>query len=252
MASGETLPRGGAGQEAGPDSSGRSPAATATGVVVVAHGGQSLSTEPTTATQPAVLRMIPVAAAIRHALRGTGTVVLRPRFGLRGWNGDQASPVRDLNLALDDIGATYGPVPIVLVGHSMGARAAMRSAGHPLVYAVAGLAPWLPLDEPVAQLAGRRVLVAHGTADAITNPQETWAYVERARAVGPVTAIEIKDGDHPMLRRGRLWHAIAAEFARLALELPARSGPSRLGAAEAGSVAAAVARTAWEPARTLL
>ena len=90
MASGETLPRGGAGQEAGPDSSGRSPAATATGVVVVAHGGQSLSTEPTTATQPAVLRMIPVAAAIRHALRGTGTVVLRPRFGLRGWNGDQA------------------------------------------------------------------------------------------------------------------------------------------------------------------
>ena len=193
-------------------------------MVVVAHGGQSLSTEPTTATQPAVLRMIPVATAIRHALRGTGTVVLRPRFGLRGWNGDQASPVRDLNLALDDIGATYGPVPIVLVGHSMGARAAMRAAGHPLVYAVAGLAPWLPLGEPVAQLAGRRVLVAHGTADAITNPQETWAYVERARAVAQVTAIEIKDGDHPMLRRGRLWHAIAAEFARLALELPSRSG----------------------------
>ena len=254
MASGETLPRGGADQEAGPGpgSSGRGPAATATGVVVVAHGGQSLSTEPTTATQPAVLRMIPVATAIRHALRGTGTVVLRPRFGLRGWNGDQASPVRDLNLALDDIGATYGPVPIVLVGHSMGARAAMRAAGHPLVYAVAGLAPWLPLDEPVAQLAGRRVLVAHGTADAITNPQETWAYVERARAVAQVTAIEIKDGDHPMLRRGRLWHAIAAEFARLALELPSRSGPSRSGAAEAGSMAAAVAQTAWEPPRTLL
>ncbi len=72
-----------------------------------------------------------------------------------------------------------------------------------------------------------------------------------------MTAIEIKDGDHPMLRRGRLWHAIAAEFARLALELPSRSGPSKSGAAEAraaeaGSMAAAVAQTAWEPPRTLL
>ena len=39
-------------------------------MIVVAHGGQSSSTEPTTALQPAVLRMIPVAAAIRRALRG--------------------------------------------------------------------------------------------------------------------------------------------------------------------------------------
>ena len=154
---------------------------------MVAHGGQSSSTEPTDGRQPAVLRMIPIAAAIRHALRGSGTVVMRPRFELRGWNGDQASPVDDLNQALDGIAAAYGPVPVVLIGHSMGARAAMRAAGHPSVYAVAGLAPWLPLGEPVEQLAGRRVLVAHGTADAVTNPQETWAYVERARAVTQVS-----------------------------------------------------------------
>jgi pimeloyl-ACP methyl ester carboxylesterase len=240
MASGETLPRDSAGQAA-------TATATATGIVVVAHGGQSSSTEPTSSTQPAVLRMVPLAAAIRHALRGSGTVVLRPRFELRGWNGDQASPVHDLTQALDDIAAAYGPVPIVLIGHSMGARAAMRAAGHPCVYAAAGLAPWLPLGEPVNQLVGRRVLVAHGTADAITNPQETWAYVERARAVTRVTAIEIRDGDHPMLRRARLWHAIAAEFARVALELPPRSA-----AAGAGSVAAAVAQTAWEPPRTIV
>ena len=52
----------------------------------------------------------------------------------------------------------------------MGARAAMRAAGHPAVSAVAGLAPWLALGEPVEQLAGRWVLVAHGTADVITSP----------------------------------------------------------------------------------
>ena len=236
MASGETLPRGG-------PASGTKPGGTVTGIVVVAHGGQSSSTEPTTARQPAVLRMIPIASALRHALRGTGTVVLRPRFELRGWNGDQASPVQDLNRVLDDIATSYGPVPVVLIGHSMGARAAMRAAGHPSVYAAAGLAPWLPLGEPVEQLAGRRALVVHGTADSITSPQETWAYVERARTVTQVAAIEVRDGDHPMLRRARLWHTIAAEFARTALELPTDT---------AARVAAAVTATAWEPPRTVL
>jgi len=255
MASGETIPRGGASHHAGTGPSPgvgqvprTGPGQTVTGVVVVAHGGQASSTEPTGATQPAVLRMVPIAAAIRHALRGSGAAVLRPRFGLRGWNGDQASPIHDLYQALDGIVGTYGPIPIVLIGHSMGARAAMRAAGHPAVYAAAGLAPWLPPGEPVEQLAGRRVLVAHGTADGITDPRETWAYVERARAVTRVAAIEVRGGDHPMLRRARLWHAIAAEFARAAFELPAGSRA----AGAAGPVAVAVTTTAWEPPRTIM
>lgn len=218
MTSGETLPRDGTDQ-----------AGAVTGVVVVAHGGQSSSTEPTAALQLAVLRMMPVAAAIRSALRGSGAVVRRPRFTVRGWNGADASPVRDLNRLLDEIAAGCGPVPVVLIGHSMGARAAVRAAGHPVVGAVAGLAPWLPPDEPASQLAGRRVLLAHGTADGITSPDDTWAFVERARAVTGVAAIEIRNGDHPMLRRAPLWHAIAAEFARAALALPA--GPESLAAA---------------------
>ena len=216
MTSGETLPRG------------KATSGTITGIVLVAHGGQASSTAPTSALQPAVLRMIPVGAAIRHALRGSGAVVQRPRFRVRGWNGAQASPVGDLNRGLDAIAAEFGPVPVVLVGHSMGARAAVRAAGHPAVSAVAGLAPWLPPGEPAVQLAGRPVLLAHGTSDGITSPAETWAFVERAREVTEVAAVEVRDGDHPMLRRARLWHAIAAEFARAALGLPpVRPGPGR-------------------------
>jgi pimeloyl-ACP methyl ester carboxylesterase len=196
------------------------PGVSTKGVVLVAHGGQASSTAPTSAVQPAVLRMIPVAAAIRQGLRGSGAVVRRPRFRVRGWNGAEASPVGDLNDALDAIAAEFGPVPVVLVGHSMGARAAVRAAGHPAVSAVAGLAPWLPPGEPAAQLAGRRVLLAHSTADSITSPAETWAFLDRARAITEVAAVEVRDGDHPMLRRARLWHAIAAEFARAALALP--------------------------------
>ena len=196
------------------------PGVSTKGVVLVAHGGQASSTAPTSALQPAVLRMIPVAVAIRQGLRGSGAVVRRPRFRVRGWNGAQASPVGDLNDALDAIAAEFGPVPVVLVGHSMGARAAVRAAGHPAVSAVAGLAPWLPPGEPAGQLAGRRVLLAHSTADSITSPAETWAFLDRARAITEVAAVEVRDGDHPMLRRARLWHAIAAEFARAALALP--------------------------------
>ena len=63
-------------------------------------------------------------------------------------------------------------------------------------------------------------MLAHGTADSITSPAETWTFVDQARGVTEVTAVEVRDGDHPMLRRARLWHAIAAEFARAALAVP--------------------------------
>ena len=214
MTSGETPSRATDGGEA----------AGVTGVVVVVHGGKSVSFEPTTAVQPAVLRMMPLARAIRRALRGSGAVVLRPRFQLRGWNGEQALPVPDLSAILDDIGSTFGPVPVVLVGHSMGARAAIRVAGRPAVLAVAGLAPWLPPGEPVGQLAGRRVLLVQGSTDGITRPEDTWAYADRARSVAEVTAIEIRNGDHAMLRRAGLWHRVAAEFVCSVLHLAGRGG----------------------------
>jgi alpha-beta hydrolase superfamily lysophospholipase len=238
MVSGGTLP------------GGATKTGTVTGVVVVAHGGQSSSTEPTNALQPAVLRMIPVAAAVRHGLRESGAVVLRPRFRVRGWNGAQASPAADLHAMLDGIAASYGAVPVVLIGHSMGARAAVRAAGHPAVSAVAGLAPWLPLGEPAGQLAVRRVLLAHGTADTVTSPAETWAFVKRAREVTTVTAIEVRDGDHPMLRRARLWHAIAAEFARAVITPDITSPADRAGPAH--EVAAAVIATGGDQGRTML
>jgi pimeloyl-ACP methyl ester carboxylesterase len=194
------------------------------GVVVVAHGGQAVSTEPTSPRELAVLRMVPLANAIRRALRGYGVAVCLPRFELRGWNGELASPVADLGRVLDEIGPRYGAVPVVLIGHSMGARAAFRVAGHPAVTAVAGLAPWLPPGEPVDQLAGRRVLLAHGTADRVTPPAQTWAYAERARSVTDVAVIEVRSGEHTMLWRAPLWHRLAAEFSRLSLGLPADAG----------------------------
>jgi dienelactone hydrolase len=200
------------------------------GIVVVAHGGQEVSTKPTTAVQPAVLRMVPIARAIGNALSDAEIRVLRPRFTVRGWNEEAASPVGDLVAVLDGIRARYGStVPVTLVGHSMGARAALRAAGHPSVRAVAALAPWVPPGEPVAQLSGRRVLLAHGDRDKLTRPRDTWAFAERAREVTQVTAIEVRADGHAMLRRARLWHPLAAEFARASFGVAA--GEERLAAA---------------------
>jgi pimeloyl-ACP methyl ester carboxylesterase len=194
------------------------------GIVLVLHGGQSESSAPVSPRQLAVLRMIPVADAVRRAVGRDGIEVRRPLFSMRGWNGGQASPAADLVRVLDEIQAKHPGVPAVLIGHSMGARAAMRAAGHPAVIAAAGLAPWLPGGEPVEQLAGRRVLLAHGTADRITSPADTWAYAERARGLCDLTVVEVARGDHPMLRRASLWHGLAAEFARAAFGRPAGVG----------------------------
>jgi pimeloyl-ACP methyl ester carboxylesterase len=213
---------------------GRRPSAEITGLVIVAHGGTSESTAPTSALQGSVLRMIPVARAVSRSLDGAGAVVWRPRFTVRGWNGAAASPAADLATMLDEAKAALGPVPVVLIGHSMGGRAVLRAAGHPLVTAVAGLGPWLPDGEPVSQLAGRRVLLVHARGDRITSTAETWAYAGRAAEVTTVAAIEIAGTEHAMLRRARLWHQLTAAFARQELAPPGPAGP----------VAAAFARPA--------
>lgn len=190
------------------------------GAVLVLHGGKVRSKEPVRPTNLAYLRMRPFAAAVtRRAERdgvvvpgGIGALLLRDRY--RGWNGAEADPVADALWALEQIEQRYGRIPVVLLGHSMGGRAALRAAGHPTVTGVVALAPWLPEEEPVAQLDGRRLLIAHGELDTITDPAKSRAYADRAEAEG--TDVEyrvIPGGKHAMLADASTWHSLAAEFA---------------------------------------
>jgi pimeloyl-ACP methyl ester carboxylesterase len=201
--------------------------------VLILHGGRATGREPTAPVQLAVLRMIPFERAVRHATRGRDVAVSRPRFRVRGWNGAEASPVADVYAIIERLG-----VPVVLIGHSMGARAALRAAGHPLVTAVAALAPWLPAGEPVPPLPGKRVLLAHGDRDTVTDPRATWVYAERARhgavrvpsrgaqdSAGAVAVIEVTGDGHAMLRRAALWHRLAVELTLLSLDRQTAPGP---------------------------
>jgi predicted esterase len=190
------------------------PAGEVRGIALVMHGGRSKSTAAVSSRQLAVLRMVPFARALARAGARQGLAVARLRFAVRGWNGELRSPVADVGHALDELAQRYPGVPCVLVGHSMGGRAALYAAGHPSVAGVIALAPWLERGDPVAPLAGRRVLIAHGSRDRMTSARGSAAYAAAARAAGAsVTYVSVADESHAMLRRAGVWHRLAAGYA---------------------------------------
>ena len=82
----------------------------------------------------------------RFGARGIEVWALLHRYA--GWNSDQSpSPVPDARWALEEAARLRPGVPVVLVGHSMGARTALRVADSPSVIGVVGLCPWFPASE---------------------------------------------------------------------------------------------------------
>ena len=189
-----------------------SPASTRA-IALVLHGGRATSTAPTSARQLAALRMLPFARNLRAAGAGDGLTVARLRYRVRGWNGAQQSPVADTRWALDELDRRFPGVPLALVGHSMGGRAALYCAGHPVVASVVALAPWLEREDPVEQLAGRRLLVVHGAHDRMTSARRSAAFAQRAAAVArSVNYVRVDAEAHAMLRRAALWHRLTTGF----------------------------------------
>jgi len=212
-------------------------------VALVLHGGRARSTAPATDRQLAVLRMLPFATALHRAGGGEGLAVARLRYELRGWNGDRRSPVRDAERALEQLSTRFPDVPIALVGHSMGGRAAVYAAGYEGVRAVVGLAPWLEGGDPVEQLAGRRVLLVHGTRDRMTSAAATVRFAERAgRFADAVTFVSVEGGRHAMLARAAVWHSLVSGFVTGVLLGEPRGLPTgTAGAADANVIRQALA-----------
>lgn len=179
--------------------------------VLVLHGGQESSVSPSRPWQLAALRMDPIVRAVSAALPDEHTLVARVRYRLRGWNGGRADPAADTRRALRELTGLAGPVPVVLLGHSMGARAALHAADHPQVRAVVGLAPWWPAGEPVRPAADRTLVALHGDRDRVTSLAETAACVRRAGSTATRAGLAVVGGgDHAMLRRPRFWHRTTA------------------------------------------
>ncbi|HEV2637673.1 MAG TPA: hypothetical protein VGX23_21150 [Actinocrinis sp.] len=187
--------------------------AAVTGVVLLLHGGQDDSFEPVPPWSLAVARMRMFISPLLTRSAGKGVAVALLRDRLQGWNGEAADAAADAQWALEQIADRYGPVPVAVIGHSMGGRAALRVGGHPSVTGIAAMAPWVP-DDPVEHLVGRTVMIAHGDLDRTVSPAESLAFARRARQAGvQVCRLRVEGGGHAMLGRLADWNILAAEFA---------------------------------------
>jgi len=178
-------------------------------VVLVLHGGKADSREASRPWHLSAVRMTPFATSLHVQLARQGVAVWSVRYRFRGWNGSAASPVQDATRALELVRSTHGDVPVVLLGHSMGGRTALRLAQDPSVVGVVALAPWLPPGEP-HRVKDRVVHLAHGSDDRWTDPRATRAWADKARATArDVVLTEVPRGGHFMLSRVALWNTLA-------------------------------------------
>ncbi len=131
----------------------------------------------------------------------------------------------------------------LLLGFSMGGAVAIRCADERGVESVLGLAPWLPDRLDVAQVAGKRLVVLHGTLDRWlpgvpgVHPKVSRAGFDRAVAAGATgtytlipgalhgIALRAHWGAPIALPRARTWsRLVAAELRRFASAGSRRSG----------------------------
>lgn len=178
--------------------------------MVVLHGGASRGDRMMVSpTQLSVVRMVPTARAAARAGKGR-LAVFRLLNSWRGWDGDH-TPVADARWAMGQVRDELGDLPIGLIGHSLGGRAALLSGDQFGVVSVVALNPWVyPTDN--ADLTGRQVLFVHGMRDRIASPARARAVARNLARTGEVEFVEIPEGKHAMVRHGREFDRHAAAF----------------------------------------
>jgi dienelactone hydrolase len=188
--------------------------------VVVLHGGRPKGYEAADGLRLPFLRMVPFGKALARAGAPRGIDVQMLRYRHRGWNAPDLDPVQDARWALDEVRRRHGDVPVVLVGHSMGGRAALRVGDDPSVIGIAALAPWIERGEPWRHLGrgrggrGQTLLIAHGDRERMTDPALSLWFAQQVATVSDrVARFDVYGDGHAMLRRVGEWHALVTRFA---------------------------------------
>lgn len=183
---------------------------TPIGAVLVLHGGKERSEATARWFNPGVLRCWLLARSLHRTVRAEGVDVWRVRYNLRGWNEPQFSALGDATSALETVRSATS-LPIVLVGHSMGGRVAIRLGGEARIAGLVLLAPWIPPSDPIDQLVGQRLAFAHGSSDRVTNPAWSRACADRAAELGAEVSYQLIENDgHALLKKRTVWDQFVA------------------------------------------
>lgn len=190
--------------------------AGAEGVVIVLHGGAS-RTQGTRVSpaQLSVVRMIPIAQRVARTGRGR-LAVFRLLNSVRGWDASP-TPLDDARWALEQVRQRLGDLPVCLIGHSLGGRAAILSSAEPAVHSVIALAPWVYPQDGRVQATGRRILIVHGTDDRVASPARAEAAARLLRTSAQVSLVWVEGGKHSMLSHRDEFDGLAADFAAATL-----------------------------------
>ncbi|WP_369197000.1 alpha/beta hydrolase [Streptomyces djakartensis] len=188
------------------------------GAVLLLPGGEEVSgRRPSPLLATASVRAL--GRRLARAGREDGLATHVVHYRLRGWNGSEANLAQDAAWAVDEVVRRYGDVPVCLVGLGMGGRAGLRAGGHEAVNSVVALAPWLPAEdvaappEPVKQLAGRQVLIVHGTHDGRTDPELSFRLAARAKKANrDVCRFEVHADGHGLTQYRDEVLALAEDF----------------------------------------
>ncbi|MCZ2821317.1 alpha/beta fold hydrolase [Modestobacter sp. VKM Ac-2977] len=182
------------------------------GIALFCHGGTPASIEPPKTRALSLVRMRAFEQYVHATTADQGIATAVLRYRVAGWNGEAADAYQDVRWAIGQLREQHGTdVPIVLVGHSMGGRAALRAGGEPSVTAVCALAPWTPPGEPVMHLGGQTVVILHGRGDRWVPPRLSAEFAVRARRAKARVARFTIVGGHGMVRRSQRWHRFARD-----------------------------------------
>jgi pimeloyl-ACP methyl ester carboxylesterase len=178
--------------------------------VLVLHGGASREgSVMVSPTQLSVLRMIPIARRVVRAGKGR-LAVFRLLNTHRGWD-TRHTPVQDTQWALEQIRDRLGSIPVGLVGHSLGGRAALLAGNDRSVTSIVALAPWVYATD-AADLTGRQVLIVHGDHDRVAPLDRSMAVARSLARNAQLGYITIAGGTHSMLRHHNQYDGYAAAF----------------------------------------
>ncbi|MEO6020772.1 MAG: alpha/beta fold hydrolase [Knoellia sp.] len=179
-------------------------------IILMLHGGKPNSHAPVEDGSASWRRSAWMARSIAARAHDAGLSVWLLRYRERGWNGGGGDRIADAQWALDRVREEHGDVPVILLGHSMGARVAVHVAHDPSVVGVVALAPWWSSSDPVDTLAGRSLVAAHGRRDRLTSFAQTQQFVERAQSVAAgAEFVDMGRRGHYLLVGASAWNDVA-------------------------------------------